>query len=206
MSKYKSIIYDCDGVMFDSFEANFAFYQKIMNYMGRGALDRKDSRLMEVLHTYSSQEVFAYLFSDTTLQSKALSYAKSIDYLEFIPFMKMEDELINTLETLKISMELAVCTNRAKSMLAVLERFKLDKYFSLVMTSSKVENPKPHPDSLLAILDHYNIKPAEALFIGDADVDKRAAEAASVPFVSYKTNISNFANINNHYEIIQLLE
>ena len=48
---YKAVIYDCDGVMFDSFEANLAFYDRIMALMRRPSLDRGDGEQMRILHT-----------------------------------------------------------------------------------------------------------------------------------------------------------
>ena len=56
--------------------------------------------------------------------------------------------------------------------------FGLDGYFSCIMTASRVSCPKPHPEPLLKVLEHYAIQPSEALFVGDAEVDRRAAAGA----------------------------
>ena len=61
---YKAVIYDCDGVMFDSFDANLAFYDRIMAVLGRPLLDRADAEHMRVLHTYANRDVLAYFFPD----------------------------------------------------------------------------------------------------------------------------------------------
>lgn len=55
----KAVIYDCDGVMFDSFEANLAFYQRIMEMMGRPPLSRDNGEQMRILHTYANREVLS---------------------------------------------------------------------------------------------------------------------------------------------------
>jgi D-glycero-D-manno-heptose 1,7-bisphosphate phosphatase len=41
---------------------------------------------------------------------------------------------------------------------------------------------KPAPGMLLAIVEHYRVAPAEALFIGNERVDELAAERAGIPF------------------------
>jgi HAD superfamily hydrolase (TIGR01509 family) len=119
--------------------------------------------------------------------------------------MRMEDGLTETLEQLKERVDLAVCTNRSSSMDAVLSGFKLDGYFSFVMTAARASFPKPHPDPLNRVLAHYGIMPGEALFVGDSAVDSQAATAAGVPFVAYKADLPGIARIEHHEELLLLL-
>ena len=203
--KYKAVIYDCDGVMFDSFDANLAFYDRIMAAMGKPPLDRRDGEQMRVLHTYANREVLHHFFPDDTSWSEAVRCASAIDYRELVPYMRMEDGFRETLDLLMPLVDLAVCTNRSTSMDMVLDSFDLARYFGIVMTASKVANPKPHPEPLLKVLDHYRIAPAEALFVGDSDVDREAAQAAGVPFVAYKADFPALARIDRHGEILNLV-
>ena len=200
-----TVIYDCDGVMFESFEANFAFYSKVLEHFGKSSLDRCDAETMRLLHTYSSRDVLATLFAGDPLEEEALRFAATIDYRELLPYMHMEEGLLDTLETLRGRVNLAVCTNRSTSMEMLLEDFGLASYFSFVMTALKVANPKPHPEPLLKILDYYRIGPREALFVGDSELDRRSAEAAGVPFVAYKANLPRLARIDHHPDILKLI-
>lgn len=43
---------------------------------------------------------------------------------------------------------------------------------------------KPRPGLLLAHLHHFGFEPADALYIGDLDIDRDAAAAACVPFMT----------------------
>lgn len=206
MNGYTTVIYDCDGVMFESFEANFAFYSKVLEKFGKAPLDRNSRETMHLLHTYSSKDVMARLFAGDPREEEALSFAGSIDYRELLPFMHMEDEFVETLQALYKRVNLAVCTNRSNSMDLLLEDFGLTSYFGFVMTAAKVTNPKPHPEPLLKILEHYRITPREALFVGDSELDQQSAEAAGVPFVAYKSNLPGVSRIEHHSEILALLE
>jgi phosphoglycolate phosphatase len=206
MNRYRTVIYDCDGVMFDSFEANLAFYDRIMVMLGRPVLDRKDDEQMRILHTYANRDVLAWFFPDGDQFAAAVRAASEIDYRDMVPFMRIEDGFVETLETLRSRVNLAVCTNRSTSMEMVLQSFGLTAYFSCVMTASRVANPKPHPEPLLKVLSHYRIAPGEALFVGDSDVDRQAAAAAGVPFVAYKADMEALARIDRHEEIIDILE
>ncbi len=202
---YKAIIYDCDGVMFDSFEANYSFYDRIMVAMDR-KLNRNDSTTMQVLHTYSHRYVLAHLFPEEPEQSRSLALAAAIDYRELVPLMKMEEGFRETLERLYRLYHLAICTNRSTSMETVLQNFDLARYFRCVMTASLVSNPKPHPEPLLKVLGQLGLAPREALFIGDSEVDSQAAASAGIPFIAYKSNLPALARIDDHREIFAILE
>jgi HAD superfamily hydrolase (TIGR01509 family) len=203
--KVKTVIYDCDGVMFDSFEANLAFYDRIMAMLDKPPLDREDRELMRILHTCASRDVLRHIFPGESAWNSAMLCVPAVDYRDLIPFMRMEDGFRETLEALTRRVWLAVCTNRAKTMDLVLEHFDLARYFGIVMTASRVTNPKPHPESLLKVLEHYRIGPDEALFVGDSDLDRQAAFSAEVPFVAYKADLRAFARIDRHADILPLL-
>lgn len=202
--KCKVVIYDCDGVMFNSLEANCAFYESVFSYMGI-SLDRSDQDVMRVIHTYANSDVLKHFFPEKERWAEAARFAGSIDYFRLIKLMEMEKGLVETLEQLKGLVHLAVCTNRSTSMEAVLNRFKLTDYFSFVMTASKASFPKPHPDPLVRILAHYALKPEEALFVGDSAVDSQAAAAAGVPFIGYRADLPGMARIDRHEEIMALI-
>ena len=82
--QYKAVIYDCDGVMFDSFDANVAFYDRIMAMMGNPALDRGDDEQMRIMHTYANREVLRYFFPDELTWSEAVRAASRIDYRDLV--------------------------------------------------------------------------------------------------------------------------
>lgn len=202
-SRYKAVIYDCDGVMLDTLESNYIFYNRVMEHLGRPPLDRTDHKARTVLHTYSFNNVMEYFFAADPRQDDAMAFAKTIHYRDLAPFMSMEAGFIETLDQLKGQVSLAVCTNRAISMEMIIEDFGLTGYFECVMTAGKVTHPKPHPEPLLKVLEHFGIEPAEALFVGDSEVDRQAASGAGVPFVAYKTPLPALACIEHHQQILQ---
>lgn len=204
-SRYKLVIYDCDGVMLDTLESNYIFYNSVMEFLGRPALDRSDLKARNVLHTYSFNNVMEFFFAGDQRRDDAWAFAKTIHYQDLAPFMRMEEGLIETLDRLKNSVSLAVCTNRATSMEMIIEDFGLSGYFSCVMTASQVENPKPHPEPLFKVLDHYGLEPGEALFVGDGEVDMLSARDAGVPFIAYKSSLPALARIERHTEIFKHL-
>ncbi len=202
--RYKAVIYDCDGVMFDSMGANFAFYRSVMGYMNL-SLDWNDPEVIRIIHTYANREVMHHFFSDPAERERAIHFAGTIDYRSLIPLMQMEDGFRDTLDELRGRVSLAICTNRSTSIDTVLEDFGLAEYFSFVMTAAKSSLPKPHPEPLLRILDHFGFRADEALFVGDSAVDAQAAAAAQVPFVAYKADLPGMARIDRHEELLSLI-
>jgi phosphoglycolate phosphatase len=201
----KAVIYDCDGVMFDSFEANYAFYMQVIDHFHRPPLDRGDAEAMRILHTYCNKDVLSYLFAGEDKMAEVFAFSATVDYKKLFPLMLMEEGLRETLDALQGRVELAVCTNRASSMEMLLESFGLARYFSCVMTAGRVTNPKPHPEPLLKVLEYYGISAEEALFVGDSEVDRQAADAAGVPFVAYRGAMPAIARIDRHQDLLSLL-
>ena len=201
-SRYKVVIYDCDGVILDSLESNYVFYNRVMEYLGRDALDREDLDARKVLHTYSFIDVMEHFFRGDARHEEALQFAKTIHYRDLMPYMRMEDGFVAALDLLKGHTSLAICTNRATSMEKIIEDFGLTGYFECIVTAAQVTKPKPHPEPLLKVLKHFNTAPQEAIFVGDGEVDMQAAAGAGIPFISYKSNLPALARIQHHAEII----
>ena len=69
-----------------------------------------------------------------------------------------------------------------------------------------VRNAKPHPESVKRILNAFRLRPEEAVFVGDSEIDRRTAEAAEIRFIAYKNRqISNGCLIEDHREILKWL-
>jgi phosphoglycolate phosphatase len=206
VSSTKCIIYDCDGVMFDSLNANERLYNTIAGGAGRGALTPEELRYC---HTHTVFESITYLFrTDKEMEQKALAYWKSsIDFQDFIPYLKIEPHLIETLAILKQrGIKRAICTNRTTSMPHVMERFALWSYFDIVVTALDVKNPKPHGESVEKILDALQVSRDETLFLGDSEVDRETALSGGVPFISYKNDrIGLYGSINDHLDLLSYL-
>ncbi len=182
MKQIKVVAFDCDGVLFDSIDANIAYYNQILKYFGKPLLT---SELLEYANMHTGDEVIARLFENKESFQAAQIYRKQMGYFRFIPIMKLEPHLISLMEWLNPKTRTAIATNRADTIQAVLEEFSLVKYFDLVVGSADVARPKPDPEILNKILDHFDADPRQTVYVGDSLLDEQAAKAAGVPFVAY---------------------
>jgi phosphoglycolate phosphatase len=183
MKNISVVIFDCDGVMFDSRQANIHFYNHLLARFG---LPPMTEDKIDYVHMHTADESIRRLFEGTLYTEEAQGYRWEMDYTPFIKDMIMEPGLREVLESLKPGFGLAVATNRSNTIGKVLEWNGIEKYFDIVVSSLDVKYPKPHPESLWKILKFFSIGASQALYIGDSSVDRDTAKAASVPFVAYK--------------------
>jgi phosphoglycolate phosphatase len=198
VNSFSAVIFDCDGVMFDSRQANINFYNHLLAHFGLPLLREEQ---VAYIHMSTADESVRYVFKGTPYLEQALAYRPQVDYTPFIRDMVMEPGLKELLALLKPKCGLAVATNRTNTIGKVLEVNGLTGYFDIVVSSLDVARPKPHPEALLKILDFFSIRPAQALYVGDSPVDAQTAKAASVPFVAYKNK-----NLDAEFHVDQLLD
>jgi phosphoglycolate phosphatase len=181
------VIFDCDGVMFDSKEANIAFYNAILAQYHLPPMTQEE---VEYVHVSTAEGALRHLLArrDPDVLKEILAHRPHVDYTPFIRLMHMEPHLKELLESLPPQIKRAVSTNRANTITDVLRIHGLEDEFDLVVSSLDVKNPKPHPESVFKILHHFAISPTEALFVGDSVVDQESAQGAQVPFVAYKSS------------------
>jgi len=204
MSMVRGIIYDCDGVLFESRNANLAYYNAVLATLGALPVSSADTELARICHTAASPEVFAALLGASRVEA-AMTVAANLEYRHFIPTMVPEPGMVETLASLSRQLPLAVATNRGTSMREILEHFSLSGFFRVVVTSRDVARPKPAPDMLLLAAQQLHLAPSELLFVGDSDLDRQAARAAGIRFVGYKAE-GKGERIDNHRELLALLE
>lgn len=178
-----AVIFDCDGVMFDSRQANINYYNHILAHFGLPPMTTED---IEFVHMNTAMESLNHIFRDSPYLARAQEYRLNLDYIPFIKDMVMEPGLKEVLDFLKPDFGLAVATNRSNTIGKVLELNGLSQYFDIVVSSLDVKNPKPHPEPVFKILDFFGIEPQECLYVGDSEVDFQVCRAAGVPLIAYK--------------------
>lgn len=204
MKTIRAIIFDCDGVMFETSEANRAYYNHILSHFNMPSLTQEQ---FVYAHQHTADEVLQMLFKDETQLEAARNFRRQMSYAMFIPHMIIEPFLKPLLNRLRPQYKTAVATNRSDTMGRVLKDFGLDGLFDMVVTSLDVVNPKPHPEPLLKILQSFQIKPEQALYVGDSPVDELAAKGAGVPLVAYSNPaLAAEYHISDLREIERILE
>ncbi|MBF0529371.1 MAG: HAD family hydrolase, partial [Deltaproteobacteria bacterium] len=179
---YKLVIFDCDGVLFDSRQANAAFFNRLRTGLDLPPLTETEIDFVHIATT----DLAIKRFIPAELYEQAQSLRYSIDYRQFNPYMIASPHLIELLEFLKNRYKIAICTNRGHSINRVLNDFGLVDYFDLVVSIHEVTTPKPDPEPVLLILDRLQVSAHEAIYVGDSENDAQAAKGAGVSLIAYK--------------------
>lgn len=195
--------FDCDGVMFDSKAANIAYYNQILAHLDLPAMTPEQ---VQYTHMHTVMESLTHLITDEDRLEAAHTYRLGMGYLPFIRHMEIEPFLKPLLANLRRRFSTAIATNRTDTMARVLEEHRLTDLFDLVVSALDVERPKPDPQQLYCILAHFDIQAHEMLYIGDSELDQRAADAAGVPFVAYDNpDLRAVAHISSLKQLDEML-
>ncbi len=182
--RYKLAIFDCDGVLFDSTKANYAYYNQILKFMGKSEMTEDQ---FSYVHMHTARNALRYLFPHNNDFMKAAEYASTLDYSQFIPLMEIEPGVLETLYTIRsFSVKTAVSTNRSTTMPRLIEEFDLTRWFDLIICAMDVEKPKPDPEGVFKILDYFLEDKNNAIYIGDSKVDEEVACRSGLPLIAYK--------------------
>lgn len=203
MNRIKVAAFDCDGVMFDSKGANTAYYNQILRQFGRPNMTPEQ---VAYAHMHAADQVMAFLLPDPEVLDRANAMRKKMGYRPFIKYMTIEPHLKEMLKKLRPAMKTAVATNRTNTMPTILKTHDLEDQFDLVVTAGDVSRPKPDPEMLENVLAFFNIRPDEAVYVGDSPLDEQAARAAGIPLVAYRSpDLTAACHVNSFKELADRL-
>jgi phosphoglycolate phosphatase len=203
LTAIKVVIYDCDGVLIDSRQANTAFYNHILEKFGQKPLTPQQ---LDFVQFSTAREAVDFLFQGTPWRAQAQEYQQSMDNRPFLPLLRVESHIREVLAALRPEYHTAIATNRGKSLPLVLKELGLEALFDLTVSSYDVEKPKPHPQCLLIILEHFGVEPGEAMYIGDASVDLLVSRRAGVFFAAYRNpELEADYHLQDHRDLLGIL-
>lgn len=187
MSKYKHLLFDVDGTLVDTFEANISSIIELLDRYMPGHGKTPDD--LVCLFGLPGPECLRYLgFEGTPEELKAYLY----EWLDLVRTKshayKVFPGVIPVLSFLKSQgYHMAVVTSRTRdvSMGGPLgshlpEPFR--PYIDRAVCANDSKRPKPFPDPILHYMEQTGAKREEILFIGDAATDLQCANAAGVDF------------------------
>ncbi|SKA80421.1 haloacid dehalogenase superfamily, subfamily IA, variant 1 with third motif having Dx(3-4)D or Dx(3-4)E [Paucidesulfovibrio gracilis DSM 16080] len=179
----RGIIFDCDGVLIDSLNANIWYYDTLREHFGHPPMDQE---LREYIHAHTMDESIRKLVPPEQLEA-AQAYQQAFDYRRALPHIELEKGLREVLSWMRgAGLRMGINTSRTDTLDLILEYFDIGEFFHPAITSYKVARPKPHPEGIHAILESWRMRPEDVIYIGDTKVDEYNAEAADVRLWSLK--------------------
>ena len=177
------VIFDCDGTLVDSSLSNRMFYNSIKAALGLPPMDPEEEAFSFVQTIPRSIRRII----PPELMGKALEAATAVDWDKLAGHTRLQEGVAGFIDFLcRADVFRAVNTNGGGEVRLVLDKTGVGDRFDLIVSADDVERPKPHPEGVLFILNKLQVRPAEAVYIGDSAVDQQTAMAAGVVFWAYE--------------------
>ena len=203
----KAIIFDIDGVLLDSFEANLKFFQDLMVKTGYTPPTREE--FPKFFHLTMMDAIKALTKSTSEKEIKKIwEIGRSREVGYNVELLNMPDSAEEVIGVLSKSYLLGIVTSRIKESVYESPRLaKLEKYFKIVVSYQDTTNHKPHPDPLFLAAEKLGIKVEECVYIGDAENDIKAARAAGMRVIAYsKSKLDQAdASVSSFIELPELI-
>ena len=204
----KAVLFDVDGVLLDSFEANLDFYQSLMKRAGYLGPTRE--QYAERFHMPMKEfigKIAPFASAEEVHRIWEMGRAQNDLYNQTLLALTEGTETIIPL--LSARYPLGIVTSRV--LVGVYERTPLknfESHFATVVSYEDTENHKPHPDPLLLAAQRLSCTPDTCVYIGDQETDMIAARAAGMKGVHFTTMTPTFgdAHIMSLSDILTTIE
>lgn len=200
----KLVVFDCDGVMFSSLEANRVYYNHLLEAFDCPPMDENE---LHHVHSHNVEDSTRHIFRHhSQISLTAVSrYRETLDYTPFLQRMIIEPDLIPFLHTIRPKYHTAISTNRSTTMGQLLDSYKLREFFDMVVTPIEAGKPKPDPQGMEMILDRFQTKREEVIYIGDSQVDRELCQQVGIDLIAFKNkNLEARYSVNTFMEILAL--
>ncbi len=174
----KLIIFDCDGVLFESAAANRAYFNKCLDLAG---IERVPEKMIHEVEYMSVKQLIDMFIKDKDQAEKISALTLTVPYEPFISEIQPNFNFDEILLQLKEKFFLAVATNRGRSIDTLFQYFDLYRYFHFKVSTLNARS-KPDPEMINKCLDYFYLKKDEAFFIGDSESDYNCAKNAGIDF------------------------
>lgn len=183
----KSIVYDLDGTLLDTFPSLFASIQSVAGSL-HDRLDIPSLRLslsagIPIMLVDAARQLGLHKDDCASFSTQVLQHYEQYGLEESRPYAGVAEHF-SALGGLGVTQ--ALCTNRDSiTTRALLERHGLSTYLRHIICLGDVPQAKPDPAPLLHCLARLGAHPAVTLFVGDSRVDAECARRARVAFAAH---------------------
>jgi pyrophosphatase PpaX len=205
----KAVLFDVDGVLLDSFEAGLLFYSDIMKFLGKEPFTRESFKPFFHHPFRRTLQMIAGPLTEEELDVLAAQITEHVSYhFELVTTMPGVHETLEILKKKGYMLGIVSSRRNKQTKYLIPELEALKTVFDAHIFYEDVKNHKPHPEPLLVIAERLSVAPNECVYIGDADTDMHAAEAAGMYMITFADEVKGNATIATQafHELPDLIE
>src|SRR6266852_7585557 len=204
VSMLELVIFDADGVLFDSTESNTAYYNAIFARIGEPPMDPEEEKAGVFM---SAPQVFDLRAAgDAARIERMREVARTMDATPFFNLMRPMIQLREFLTDLKRRYRIGLATNRSATIPALIYYLGLDGVFDAVASARDKVRPKPAPDIVRLCLERAGVAPERAVYVGDSQIDAEAASGAGAHFLGVGARVVHPHRVATLLEVPAALE
>ena len=180
----EAVLFDIDGVLMDSREANLDFYRRLVLQYGYPPAREED---LARGHYLNLLETIALVTGEENEERvrEIWQEARALEGYR-MELVQQPDGGVEILEALQSKYRLGVVTSRIKEGVEhYFENFGNRDRFEVAVSYDDSDRHKPAPDPLFVACERLGVKPAHTVYVGDAETDRQCAKAAGTHFIAY---------------------
>lgn len=182
MTDCKAVVFDMDGVIFDSERLVLECWQKIAQEYGLSGMREAFMPCIGTNSVMTREIVLNYYGADFPYdefrKKSSVLFHEIVDRGE-LPIKKGVRELMDYLREKRVTMAVASST-RLQAVTQELKQAGLYEYFQVVMGGDQLKKSKPEPDIYLMACEKLDINPADAYAIEDSYNGIRSSHSAGM--------------------------
>ena len=187
----RAFLFDMDGVLVDSMSAHFYAFNATIRKFGKESVSMKmfNEELWGRYIAENIKEIFGNIPGEK-LREIVEEYPLQVG--KYAEHMKLYGDAKEVLEELgKKGVKLGLITSSQKGIVEpLITRLSLKNYFAVVVCGDQIKRPKPAPDGIIKACQTLEIRPNEAVFVGDNHQDVEAGKSAGCFTVGITTTSS----------------
>ncbi|MCM8818049.1 MAG: HAD family phosphatase [Candidatus Omnitrophica bacterium] len=218
--KLKGIIFDGDGVLFNTEQLHVIAWKKILPFYNINLNSEDFNEGVGVEDAEFLKKLLIKGKISKNIKIEEIVREKNDELIKILNNENLENnnEIIEILKFLRNKYKIALASNSEKKFVyKVVEKLKIAEYFDLIITKNDVKNPKPHPDIYLLTLKLLNIPCENLIAFEDSETGISSAKKTGIFCVAVATTspveklkmadiIINELTLKNVKSIIRIFE
>lgn len=198
----KSLIWDFDGTLFDTYPSMLSAFSLALKDYG---VEEEEYNILQYMKISASTALNHYI-DKYKLSNEFLIKFKGYEKLTkpegVIPFPGAAEVCR---EFASKGGQNFIMTHRGNSTYKYLKHYNMEDLFTEIVTKHHGFKRKPDPEAFLYIINEYNLGKEETIIVGDRDFEILGGKAAGIKVCLYNTNNIEIT-VKPDYEIKSLYE